>query len=87
MDMMTEREVIRNETCCCSSALTRQSEDLRKLVAFEGAFERCFNIAREEARRTGSSCRIASSCATTCSERVGNQTFFRELRSSRRSPT
>ena len=39
--MMLEREVIRNETLLLLISLVSQgSEDLRKIVAFEGAFER-----------------------------------------------
>ena len=80
MDMMTEREVIRNETLLLLVCLTRQSEDLRKLVAFEGAFERCFNIAREEGAADGGV--IVQDCLELCNNLLrgspSNQTFFRE---------
>jgi hypothetical protein len=80
MDMMTEREVIRNETLLLLVCLTRQSEDLRKLVAFEGAFERCFNIVREEGAADGGV--IVQDCLELCNNLLrgspSNQTFFRE---------
>ena len=80
MDMMTEREVIRNETLLLLVSLTRQSEDLRKLVAFEGAFERCFNVVREEGASDGGV--IVQDCLELCNNLLrgspSNQTFFRE---------
>ena len=80
MDMMLEREVIRNETLLLLISLTRGSEDLRKLVAFEGAFERCFNIIREEGAADGGI--IVQDCLELCNNLLrgspSNQTFFRE---------
>ena len=80
MDMMLEREVIRNETLLLLTSLTRGDEDLRKLVAFEGAFERCFNIIREEGAADGGI--IVQDCLELCNNLLrgspSNQTFFRE---------
>lgn len=41
MDMLAEREVIRNETLVLLVTLTRSNEEVQKIVAFEGAFDRC----------------------------------------------
>ena len=80
MDMMLEREVIRNETLLLLVRLTSESEDLRKIVAFEGAFERCFNIIREEGASDGGV--IVRDCLELCSNllraSISNQVFFRE---------
>ena len=61
-------------------SLTRGSEDLRKLVAFEGAFDRCFNIIREEGAADGGI--IVQDCLELCNNLLrgspSNQTFFRE---------
>ena len=46
MDMMNEREAIRNEALLLLNRLTRDSVDIQKIAAFEGAFERLFNIVR-----------------------------------------
>ena len=80
MDMMLEREVIRNETLLLLISLTRGSEDLRKIVAFEGAFERCFNVVREEGAADGGI--IVQDCLELCNNLLrgspSNQTFFRD---------
>ena len=46
MDMMNEREAIRNEALLLLNRLTRDSVDIQKIAAFEGAFERLFTIVR-----------------------------------------
>ena len=80
MDAMLEREVIRNETLLLLISLTRGSEDLRKIVAFEGAFERCFNIIREEGAADGGI--IVQDCLELCTNLLrgspSNQSFVRE---------
>jgi hypothetical protein len=72
--------VIRNETLLLLISLTRGSEDLRKIVAFEGAFERCFNIVREEGASDGGI--IVQDCLELCNNLLrgspSNQSFFRE---------
>jgi len=40
MDMLTEREVIRNEALVLLVALTQANEEVQKIAAFEGAFDR-----------------------------------------------
>ncbi len=46
MDMMAEREAIRNEALLLLIRLTRDSTDIQKIAAFEGAFERVLSIVR-----------------------------------------
>jgi hypothetical protein len=43
-----EREVIRNETLLLLSSLTRTNEEVKKIVVFEGAFDRLLAIIKEE---------------------------------------
>jgi hypothetical protein len=40
MDMLAEREVIRNEALVLLVALTHSNEEVQKIAAFEGAFDR-----------------------------------------------
>ncbi|KAK9814747.1 hypothetical protein WJX72_010794 [[Myrmecia] bisecta] len=53
MDMMAEREVIRNEALLLLIGLTRANADIQKIAAFEGAFDRLLNIIREEGGADG----------------------------------
>ena len=46
MDMMNEREAIRNEALLLLIGLARSSQDIQKIAAFEGAFERLLKIIR-----------------------------------------
>ena len=46
MDMMAERDAIRNEALLLLIRLTRDSVDIQKIAAFEGAFERVLSIVR-----------------------------------------
>ena len=48
MDMLMEGEVIRNETLLLLGSLAHTNEEIQKIAAFEGAFDRIFNIIREE---------------------------------------
>lgn len=41
MDMLAEREVIRNEALVLLVTLTHANEEVQKIAAFEGAFDRC----------------------------------------------
>ncbi|KAI0076386.1 hypothetical protein K474DRAFT_1623002 [Panus rudis PR-1116 ss-1] len=43
-----KREIIRNEGITLIQALVHQSPDIQKVLAFEGAFERLFNIIKQE---------------------------------------
>ena len=46
MDMLGEREVIRNEALILLSGLVRGNAALQQIAAFEGAFERLLGIVR-----------------------------------------
>ncbi|GAB2279001.1 Golgin candidate 6 [Dionaea muscipula] len=48
MDMLMDREVIRNEALLLLTYLTREAEEIQKIVVFEGAFEKIFSIIKEE---------------------------------------
>ncbi|CAJ1792502.1 unnamed protein product [Sphenostylis stenocarpa] len=48
MDMLMDREVIRNEALLLLTHLTREAEEIQKIVVFEGAFEKIFGIIKEE---------------------------------------
>ncbi|SJK98124.1 uncharacterized protein ARMOST_01383 [Armillaria ostoyae] len=43
-----KREIIRNEAISVVQALVSQSPDIQKILAFQGAFEKLFNIIRHE---------------------------------------
>lgn len=49
MDMMAEREVLRNEALLLMIVLTHANAEVQKIAAFEGAFERLFSIIRSAA--------------------------------------
>ncbi|KAJ3671660.1 hypothetical protein LUZ60_007739 [Juncus effusus] len=53
MDMLMDREVIRNEALLLLTYLTREAEEIQKIVVFEGAFEKIFSIIREEGASDG----------------------------------
>ncbi|XP_010554063.1 PREDICTED: golgin candidate 6-like isoform X2 [Tarenaya hassleriana] len=53
MDMLMDREVIRNEALLLLSHLTREAEEIQKIIVFEGAFEKLFSIIREEGGSDG----------------------------------
>ncbi|KAI4350630.1 hypothetical protein L6164_005069 [Bauhinia variegata] len=53
MDMLMDREVIRNEALLLLTHLTREAEEIQKIVVFEGAFEKIFSIIREEGGSDG----------------------------------
>ena len=46
MDMLGEREVIRNEALILLSGLVRGNAAMQQIAAFEGAFERLLGIVR-----------------------------------------
>ena len=80
MDMASEREVVRNEALLLLNALARDKEDIQKLLAFEGAFERLFSIVQEEGGTTGGvvvqDClELANNLLRNCAP---NQLLFRE---------
>uniref|UniRef100_A0A1S4CZI1 Golgin candidate 6 n=1 Tax=Nicotiana tabacum TaxID=4097 RepID=A0A1S4CZI1_TOBAC len=53
MDMLMDREVIRNEALLLLTYLTREAEQIQKIVVFEGAFEKIFSIIKEEGGSEG----------------------------------
>eukprot|EP00262_Sarcandra_glabra_P006992 TRINITY_DN1955_c0_g3_i1.p1 TRINITY_DN1955_c0_g3~~TRINITY_DN1955_c0_g3_i1.p1 ORF type:complete len:574 (+),score=64.09 TRINITY_DN1955_c0_g3_i1:22-1722(+) len=53
MDMLMDREVIRNEALLLLTYLTREAAEIQKIVVFEGAFEKIFSIITEEGGSEG----------------------------------
>lgn len=53
MDMLMDREVIRNEALLLLTHLTREAEEIQKILVFEGAFEKIFSIIKEEGGSEG----------------------------------
>ncbi|KAF6169320.1 hypothetical protein GIB67_013750 [Kingdonia uniflora] len=53
MDMLMDREVIRIEALLLLTFLTREAEEIQKIVVFEGAFEKIFSIIKEEGGSDG----------------------------------
>ncbi|XP_042508020.1 golgin candidate 6 isoform X3 [Macadamia integrifolia] len=53
MDMLMDREVIRNEALLLLTHLTCEAEEIQKIVVFEGAFEKIFSIIKEEGGSEG----------------------------------
>ena len=80
MDATKENEVIRNEALLVLVALTKSDEELQKIVAFEGAFERAFAVMREEGGVEGGV--VVQDCLELCNnllrDNPSNQTLFRE---------
>ncbi|KAM3152933.1 hypothetical protein ABEW05_006660 [Botrytis cinerea] len=75
------REAIRNEGLSLLTYLTPSSSELQKLVAFENAFDRIFNIIKLEGSLQDGD-RIVEDClillANLLRLNVSNQSFFRE---------
>ncbi|KAL1834785.1 hypothetical protein ACET3Z_004436 [Daucus carota] len=53
MDMLMDREVIRNEALLLLTYLTRDAEEIQKILVFEGALEKIFSIIKEEGGSEG----------------------------------
>lgn len=53
MDMLMDREVIRNEALLLLTHLTREAEEIQKIIVFEGAYEKIFSIIKEEGNSDG----------------------------------
>ncbi|KAJ4827560.1 Golgin candidate 6 [Turnera subulata] len=53
MDMLMDREVIRNEALLLLTYLTREAEEIQKIVVFENAFDKIFSIIKEEGGSEG----------------------------------
>ncbi|XP_024530596.1 golgin candidate 6 [Selaginella moellendorffii] len=80
MDMMLEREVIRNEALLLLTHLTRAAKEIQKIVVFEGAFERVFHIVKEEGGSDGGI--VVQDCLELLNNLLrnnsSNQVFLRE---------
>ncbi|GJP49102.1 hypothetical protein CLOM_g8362 [Closterium sp. NIES-68] len=91
MDMMAlnEREVIRNEALVLMINLTRSAEEIQKIVVFEGAFERAFNIIRDEGGADGGI--VVQDCMELINNllrsNASNQIFLRETLGLARIPS
>ncbi|TFK65559.1 hypothetical protein BDN72DRAFT_801006 [Pluteus cervinus] len=75
-----KREIIRNEAIPTVQALVSQSADIQKVLAFEGAFEKLFNIVTHEGGVEGG---VVAQGALTCVDTLlrfntSNQSYFRE---------
>ncbi|KAK0459266.1 p115 like vesicle tethering protein [Desarmillaria tabescens] len=75
-----KREIIRNEAISVVQALVSQSPDIQKILAFQGAFEKLFNIIRHEGGVDGGA--VAQE-ALACVDALlrfnsSNQSYFRE---------
>jgi hypothetical protein len=75
------RDAVRNESLSVLTYLTPNSFELQKLVAFENAFDRIFNIIKLEGSLTQGD-RIVEDClillANLLRLNISNQSFFRE---------
>ncbi|KAF9075502.1 p115 like vesicle tethering protein [Rhodocollybia butyracea] len=75
-----KREIVRNEAISMVQALVSQSADIQKVLAFEGAFEKLFNIVKNEGGIEGGA---VSHQALQCVDALlrfnsSNQSYFRE---------
>uniref|UniRef100_A0A2P2MPU8 Vesicle tethering family protein n=2 Tax=Rhizophora mucronata TaxID=61149 RepID=A0A2P2MPU8_RHIMU len=80
MDMLMDREVIRNEALLLLTHLTREAEEIQKIVVFEGAFEKIFSIIKEEGGSDGGV--VVQDCLELLNNllrnNASNQTLLRE---------
>lgn len=54
MDLLLDpREIVRNEALLLLLELTKSNQEIQKIVAFEGAFERLLDIIRDEGAAEG----------------------------------
>jgi hypothetical protein len=85
------RELIRNESLLLMIELTAHNQEIQKIVAFEGAFDRLFDIAAAEEERTNGrgSAVVHDALQLICTllrGNVSNQNFFRETSCVQRIP-
>lgn len=76
------REAVRNEALVLLVALTPSSTELQKVVAFENAFDRVFNLIEVEGSLTHGSTTVQdclSLLANLLKLNVSNQSYFREI--------
>lgn len=80
MDMLQDREVIRNEALLLLTFLTRSAEEIQKIAVFEGVFEKLFNIIIEEGGSDGGI--VVQDCLDLLNNILrgspANQSFLRE---------
>ncbi|KAI0785718.1 p115 like vesicle tethering protein [Abortiporus biennis] len=75
-----KREIIRNEAITLIQSLVHQSPDIQKVLAFQGAFERLFNIINQEGGLEGGT---VVTDVLTCIDLLlrfnsANQNYFRD---------
>ncbi|KAG8220521.1 hypothetical protein J3R82DRAFT_3224 [Butyriboletus roseoflavus] len=75
-----KREIIRNESIVMIQLLISQSPDIQKVLAFEGAFEKLFNIVSQEGGVEGG---VITYDTLRCADgllrfNASNQSYFRE---------
>lgn len=76
------REAVRNEALVLLVTLTPSSTELQKVVAFENAFDRIFNVIEVEGSLTHGSTTVQdclSLMANLLKLNVSNQSYFREI--------
>jgi hypothetical protein len=81
VDLVSDQEVVRNEALLLLNAMARDKEDIQKLLAFEGAFERLLAIVRDEGGPEGGvvvqdSLELVNTLLRSCAP---NQRLFREV--------
>ncbi|CAO2827276.1 unnamed protein product [Amaranthus hypochondriacus] len=80
MDTLMDREVIRNEALLLLTYLTREAEEIQKIVVFEGAFEKIFTVMKEEGGSDGGV--VVQDCLVLLNNilrnNTSNQTLLRE---------
>ena len=81
VDLVSDQEVVRNEALLLLNAMARDKEDIQKLLAFEGAFERLLAIVRDEGGPEGGV--VVQDCIelvnTLLRSCAPNQRLFREV--------
>ena len=80
MDMLLEGEALRNEALLALALACRGDEQIGKMAVFEGAFDRAFNVVREEGGADGGVVvqDALELLASLLRGSPSNQTFFRE---------
>lgn len=73
------REIIRNEVLLLMAPLTRGHVDVQKILAFEGAFEILFGIAKDEEEGSIVGTDSISVACNLLKNNASNVTYFREM--------
>lgn len=90
MDLLADsREIIRNDDLLLLQQLTRNNTNIQKIVAFENAFERLFDIVRDEGHSDGGV--VVEDCLqlllNLLKNNLSNQNFLKEGSYIQRLPT